>query len=401
MIEKEIKSDGEEKTEALEKPGNETPANMFSISGGFRQRLERLNISIAFSSYQSGVVYGVGRNPKGSINVHQAALRKPMGLGCNAQGGLVVACAASVMRFENVLKDGERANDIFDACYMPRTIHFTGRLDAHDVGLDADDRPIFVNTRYNCLARVSDRHSFEEIWRPPFISALVDEDRCHFNGVAFEDGRPRFATAVSRSDTIDGWRDRRMSGGIVIDIDTGQVLCEGLSMPHSPRLHNGELWVLNSGTGDLGVVPLSGPKKGVFEPRVFCPGFPRGLAIMDGFAFVGLSKPRYKRFEGLPLDTKLSDADSEPWCGIQVIELSSGHCVDWLRIDGPVCEIYDLELLPGVACPMIVSPGTPEAAGLITHTSSVPDAHAPSEALADAPATEGSSESAQHALLAI
>lgn len=175
---------------------------------------------------------------------------------------------------------------------------------------------IFVNTRFNCLATPSDRHSFEPVWRPPFISALVDEDRCHLNGLAMEDGRPRFVTAVSRSDTIDDWRDRRADGGIVIDVEKNEIVCTGLSMPHSPRLYRGELWVLNSGTGELGIVRGAESGNGVFEPRVFCPGFLRGLAFFGNFAFVGLSKPRYKRFEGLALDQKLTDADSEPWCGV-------------------------------------------------------------------------------------
>jgi uncharacterized protein (TIGR03032 family) len=214
------------------------------------------------------------------------------------------------------------------------------------------------------------------VWKPSFISALVDEDRCHLNGLAMEDGRPRYVTAVSRSNTIDGWRDRRADGGIVIDVDSNEIICEGLSMPHSPRLHRGELWVLNAGTGELGVVKMpeatEGKKgngksrMGTFEPRVFCPGFLRGLTFHGNFAFVGLSKPRYKRFEGLALDQRLIDADSEPWCGVQIIDLASGTCADWFRIDGRIGELYDLEIIEGHACPMAVPPYSDEAASLIT-----------------------------------
>jgi uncharacterized protein (TIGR03032 family) len=215
---------------------------------------------------------------------------------------------------------------------------------------------------------LSDRYSFEEVWRPPFVSALVDEDRCHLNGLAMQGGEPAYVTAVSRSDTIDGWRDRRADGGVVIDVKTGDVVCEGLSMPHSPRLHKGKLWLLNSGTGESGTVEL--PKAGGmgrFEPLAFCPGFLRGLAFSGRYAFIGLSKPRYKRFEGLALDERLKAADSEPWCGVQVIDLERGNCVDWFRIDGAVAELYDLAVLPGVTCPMAVSPGSPEAAGVVSH----------------------------------
>ena len=293
-----------------------------------------------------------------------------MGLASDNKGGFVLSAGFQIMELANVLKSNELVNNTFDACYVPRTIHITGGLDAHDIGIDRNNRIIFVNTRFNCLATISPCHSFETLWTPQFISALVDEDRCHLNGLAMEEGAAAYVTAVSRSDTIDGWRDRRSDGGIVIDVQSGQIVCEGLSMPHSPRLHRRELWVLNAGTGDLGVVALPGvgtKGMGRFEPRVFCPGFLRGLAFHGNLAFVGLSKPRYKRFEGLTLDKRLLDADSEAWCGVQVIDLERGHCVEWLRIDGDVGELFDVTVIPGFRCPMTVSPTSPDVASLITY----------------------------------
>jgi uncharacterized protein (TIGR03032 family) len=345
----------------------------YSVSPGLATRLAKTGISVAFSSYQSGLLYFLGRNPKGGINIHQSAMPKPMGLSLDNNGGLTLTGGFQIMRFENVLERDQQINHVFDACYVPRVVHVTGGLDAHDVGVDSGGRPIFINTRFNCIATVSARHSFEVIWKPPFISEIIDEDRCHLNGLAMEDQKPRYVTAVSRSNTIDGWRDRRADGGVVIDVQSNEIVCEGLSMPHSPRIHNGELWILNSGTGELGVVQIDKKGAGKFEPRVFCPGFLRGLAFHEGFAFVGLSKPRYKRFEGLALDQRLNDADSDPWCGIQVIDLTSGTCVDWLRIDGNISELYDLEIIPGVACAMAVAPQSPEAASLITFDRQYPE----------------------------
>ncbi len=340
----------------------------YSVSNNMLTRLSSLNISIAFSSYQSGLLYFIGRNREGGINIHEAAMPKPMGLCLDSDGGLTMTGGFQIMRFENVLEKDQQINNLFDACYAPRIVHVTGHLDAHDVGIDKQGKPVFVNTRYNCLATVSKRHSFEMIWKPPFISALVDEDRCHLNGLAMQDGEARFVTAVSRSDTIDGWRDRRADGGIVMDVQSNEIICTGLSMPHSPRIYNDELWLLNSGTGELGVVKTDAKGKGEFEPKLFCPGFLRGLAFHDNLAFVGLSKPRYKRFEGLELDSRLEAADSEPWCGVQIIDLSSGTCVDWFRIDGKIGELYDLEVIPGFAAPMAVAPHSSEAANLITFT---------------------------------
>jgi len=346
----------------------------YSMSPGFAPRLAKLDVAPAITSYQSGLLYLLGRNPRtGGLNVHQTAIRRPMGIAHAPDGSLILAAGFHLIRFINTLDSDQRANEIFDCCYVPRTVHMTGDLDAHDVGVDAQGTPIFVNTRFNCLAALSERHSFEEVWRPSFISALVDEDRCHLNGLAMRNGKPAYVTAVSRSDTIDGWRDRRADGGVVIDVESGAIVCDGLSMPHSPRMHQGALWVLNSGTGELGRIEMAGNgAKGRFVPVAFCPGFLRGLAISGNYAFVGLSKPRYKRFEGLALDERLQAADSEPWCGIQVIDLESRSCVDWFRIDGPVAELYDLTLIPGFACPMAVSPGSVEATGVVTYPRQAP-----------------------------
>lgn len=357
---------------ALHRPAAAAPAGppptKFSMSAGLLRRLASIGCSIAFTSYQSGLLYMLGRDPAGGARLHQSAMPKPMGLGYDPEHGLLLAGGFQIMQLRNVLAADERVNGKFDACFVPRQIHVTGQLDAHDIIRCNDGQPVFVNTRFNCLATIDPLHSFRPVWQPPFISALVDEDRCHLNGLAADAaGNPAYATAVSRSDTIDGWRDRRGDGGVLIDVAGDHVVLDGLSMPHSPRLHRGELWLLNSGTGELGVVTgLDGPDAR-FEPRAFCPGFLRGLAFHENLAFVGLSKPRYKRFEGLALDRRLREADSEPWCGVQIIDTATGQCVDWLRIDGAVAELYDVAVLPGIACPMTVSPGSPQLASLVTY----------------------------------
>jgi uncharacterized protein (TIGR03032 family) len=99
----------------------------------------------------------------------------------------------------------------------------------------------------------------------------------------------------------------------------------------------------------------------------FCPGFLRGLAIKGRYALVGLSKPRYDRFEGLVLDERLARADSEPWCGVQAIDLETGVCVEWFRIDGAVSEIYDVALMPHVACPMSLGFASADIRTFITY----------------------------------
>ncbi len=358
--------------EPVEQPAEDTtpqeaPKTEYSQSSGLGAWILNNKASIAFSSYQSGILYSLGLDPKnGGLHLHQAAIPRPMGITYHGEGRMTVISQNSILRFENVLTPEQRVNEMFDACFVPRRVLVTGALDAHDVGVDKDDEVVFVNTRFNCLAAPSMRHSFRPVWRPDFISDIIDEDRCHLNGLAMRDGAPAYVTALSKSNTIDGWRERRTNGGVVIEVASGKIVCEGLSMPHSPRWHNGELWLLNSGTGEVGVIAGLDKGKGKFEPRFFCPGFLRGLVLHNGYAIVGLSKPRYKRFEGLELDKRLKDADSEPWCGIQILDLTKGNCTEWFNIEGAVAELYDTELIYDSYTPMVIPPNAPELNNLIT-----------------------------------
>ena len=178
-----------------------------------------------------------------------------------------------------------------------------------------------------------------------------------------DEGRARYITAVSTSDATDAWRDRRRDGGVVVEVPCGRVVASGLSMPHSPRVHRGRLWLLNSGTGYLGSID---PASGTFAPLTFCPGYLRGLAFTGDYAVVGLSQPRHeKTFAGLALDDELSSRGAEARCGLQVIDLRTGDAVHWIRLEGMVSELYDVAVLPGVVRPMALGFKTDEIQRII------------------------------------
>ena len=275
----------------------------------------------------------------------------------------MLATQYQLLRFDNVVPKGG-AHGEHDAVFSPHAIWVTGDVDAHDVALPADGRPMFVNTLFSCIATVSDGYSFKPLWRPPFVSKLAPEDRCHLNGLALEGGRPRYVTLVADSDVADGWRDRRADGGMLIDVATGEAVLRGLSMPHSPRLHDGRLWLLNSGTGELGFVDRDAKK---FVPVAFCPGYARGLAFVGPYAIVGLSLARENRtFQGLPLDQALAARGAEPRCGVLVIDTNSGDTVEWLRIEGVVRELFDVAVLPGIRNPAAIGFMTDEIQRVIS-----------------------------------
>jgi uncharacterized protein (TIGR03032 family) len=326
------------------------PQFELTTSRHFPNFLAEQQLSLAFTTYQAGKLFLLGLKPDGHVSVSERTLARCMGM-VGSPGGLHVATLYQIWRFRNVL-DAGTLHDGHDALYAPRISWVTGDLDVHDMGLLPDGRPVFANTLFSCVATVSDSASFTPLWQPRFISKLAAEDRCHLNGLAMDGNVPRYVTVVGQSDVADGWREHRHNGGCVIDMASHEVVVGGLSMPHSPRLHAGKLWLLNSGTGDFGWVDV---KAGRFEPVAFCPGYLRGLAFVGDYAVLGLSQSRGNRtFSGLALDEALAKRGAQARCGLMVVDLRTGDTVHWVRLAGVVQELYDVVLLPGVRRPSAI-----------------------------------------------
>jgi uncharacterized protein (TIGR03032 family) len=332
-------------------PGDPQARPAFEVlaSPGFTTWLSEHG-SIAFTTYQAGKLFLVGLGADSALSIFERTFGQCMGL-CASGTSLLMGTRSQIWRFENAVAPGE-SHDGFDAVFVPQVSYVTGNLEAHDMALDSDGRVIFVNTQFSCLATTSGRYSFVPVWRPPFITALAAEDRCHLNGLAMDGGAPRFATALAATDEAEGWRAHRARGGVVIDIPSGETAAAGLSMPHSPRLHDGRLWLHESGTGYFGYADL---ETGRFEKVTFCPGYLRGLSIIGSYAVVGLSLPRGSDgFSGLALDDMLVQAGVGAVCAIQVIDLRSGEIVHWLQFKGVLNELYDVLVLPGLRRPMAI-----------------------------------------------
>lgn len=344
-------------------PVNPPPeATRISVSRGLADWLRRHDTSLAFTTYQTGQLFLVGVLPDGTVSLNQQSFTRAMGLHYQP-GRLYLGSQFQVWRLENMLRAGEMANNGFDAVFVPRNGQTTGDVDIHELGVGRDGRVVFVNTKYSCLATLDLTHSFRPVWTPPFISKLAPEDRCHLNGLAMADGEPRYVTAVSRSDVINGWRDRRHEGGVLIEVSSGRIVTDQLSMPHSPRVLGKAVWALDSGHGRIVRID---PDSGERENAAFCPGFLRGLALHDHHAIVTLSKPRNGSFSGLALDEEMKRRDADAWCGVQIVDLASGAIVEWLRLDGAITELFDVTVLPGVRCAMSLGLGTTEILNTIS-----------------------------------
>jgi uncharacterized protein (TIGR03032 family) len=310
-------------------------------TSNFPTLLQRLGASLLVTTYQAGKLVLV-RNEGDHLNTHFRAFQAPMGMALDGDH-LAIGTTFQVWEYVNVPAVAARLDPPgrHDACYLPRSSHFTGNIQIHEMAWGAQGELWVVNTRFSCLCTLDRSASFTPRWRPPFVSELEPSDRCHLNGLGMVDGRPRYVTALGETDEPGGWRANKARGGILIDLDSGEVITRGLSMPHSPRWYAGRLWVCESGAGTLGFIDLN---TGRYEPIAEVPGFTRGLDFAGNFAFVGLSQVRESAvFSGIPITERLPE--TERTCGVCAIDLTTGQVVALLRFETGVQEVFAVTVL--------------------------------------------------------
>jgi uncharacterized protein (TIGR03032 family) len=310
--------------------------------------IDQLGISLLVTTYQAGKLIIV-RALDGQLNTHFRTFAMPMGL-AHHRGRLALGTKLNVWDFRNQPEVGPLVDKSgrIDACYLPRSTHSTGDVRIHEIAFADDDELWIVNTRFSCLCTLDREHSFVPRWRPPFVTALAPEDRCHLNGLGMRDGKPRYVTCLGATDTAAGWRENKARGGVLLDVTTRETIIDGLSMPHSPRWHNNRLWLLESGAGTLSVVE---PKTGQLRVVAELPGFTRGLDFYGRYAVVGLSQVRETAvFSGIPITETLK----ERTCGVWVVDWQTGQTVGFLRFEDAVQEIFAVQVLPGVRFPDLI-----------------------------------------------
>jgi hypothetical protein len=350
-----------------------------AISDSFQDWMSRCGGALAVTTYQAGKVAMLGWDEtRRQVTLLLRQFNKPLGLAVRggAGGALALATRHEVTFFADapLLAHDYLENQPgrYDALYLPRAAYFTGDINVHDVAFGADysggapgaasvgGKPEagagveaglwVVNSRFSCLASLSRGYSFEPRWKPPFVSEIVPEDRCHLNGLAMVDGRPGYVTALGESDAAGGWRADKAAGGVIVHVDTGEIVVRGLSMPHSPRRHDGRMWVLNSGAGELWVVD---PDRGTHDVVCALPGYLRGLCFVgSAHAVVGLCQIREKHiFGGLPVQQR----HPKLLCGVAVIDLRTGAPAAMFEFTSGCQELYDVQFIPGVRRPMILN----------------------------------------------
>ncbi|MCF8243999.1 MAG: TIGR03032 family protein [Saprospiraceae bacterium] len=317
--------------------------------------LRKLGCTIALSTFQAGKVIFLSAKNDDELTQLPRNFAKPMGIALHGNK-MAVACLDEVIVLANspeLATHYPNKPGTYDALYMPRACYFTGQIDIHDLDYGANDQLFAINTSFSCIIKIDDNYSFTPIWKPKFISKLVSEDRCHLNGMALLNGQPKFVTAFHDTDTMQGWRERVVDGGIVIDVVSGEIIARDLPMPHSPRLFEGQLFLLLSATGQLVKLDENSGKK---ELVTQLNGFVRGLCRHGDYAFIGHSKLR----KSSSTFAKLKFAENATMAGVSVIHLPTGALVAEIRYQTSVDEIYDVQVLPHCQRPGILNTQKPE-----------------------------------------
>jgi uncharacterized protein (TIGR03032 family) len=333
----------------------------YTQTDNFPDLLKQLAASLLVTTYQANKLLVV-REAGGRLSTLVRTFERPMGLAGDARR-LALCTHHAIWFLRNAPDIAPRLEPpgLHDGCYLPRSCHVTGDIAGHEIawapsplssggrGAGGEGEELWiVNTRFSCLCTLHADYSFVPRWQPPFITALAAEDRCHLNGLAVVDGRPRYATALGETDTAGGWRANKPHGGCLIDVPSGAVVARGLSMPHSPRWHDGRLWLLESGTGRLVLVDAAtGQRQTVAE----LPGFTRGLALCGPYAFIGLSRIRpTSAMDGVPL----AERREQLKCGVAAVDLRNGGVIAFVEFQTAVEEIFDVQLLPGLRFPEVI-----------------------------------------------
>jgi uncharacterized protein (TIGR03032 family) len=335
-------------------PG-ETPAPAqrevsYEYSRNLAPLLAHLRVSLLVSTYQAGKLVVVGVDEQGALALSFHNFERAMGIAVR-RDRIAVGTTGQIwfLRSAPDIAPKLPPPGRHDACFLARSSHMTGDIHVHEMVWVGDELWI-VNTLFSCLCTLHEGYSFQPRWRPPFISALAAEDRCHLNGVALADGQPKFVSALSETDTPQGWRPSKAAGGCLIDVESGQTVARGFAMPHSPRVHQGRVWLLDSGMGRLVTVD---PTTGAVHATAEQPGYARGLALHGSYAFVGQSKIREtSTFGGLPIEERRQSLR----CGVGVVDLTTGRHVAHLEFKSGVDEIFDVQIIPGVRLPAISGP---------------------------------------------
>ncbi len=328
-----------------------------SYSAQVPELLKQLGCTLALSTYQAGKVVFISAKNEDSLVQLPRTFDKPMGIAIDSEKGkLALACKSEIVVFKNSKELAwhyPKFPNTYDSLYLPRVSYKTSYLDLHDLSFGKDGM-YAVNTLFSCISTIDEDYNFTPFWKPKFISALVSEDRCHLNGMAMENGKPKYVSCFNQGNEMQSWRSSLTNEGCIVDVESDEVLADGLAMPHTPKLINGELYILQSAKGELTKIDR---QTGQQETIVRLNSFVRGMDICGEYLFVGLSKLR----KNSKTFSKIADNFSKNEAGIAIVHLPTGSLAGQITYMNSVEEIYDVKVLQNTIRPNILNPQSEES----------------------------------------
>jgi len=331
---------------------NSKPLSPFSarFSPQVPELLNKLNCSIALSTYQAGKVVIISPHPD---NEHLTTLprtfQKPMGIAIK-DDRMAISLKDEVIVFQNSRELATfypNKQNTYDSLWLPRTTYYTGLVDLHDIDF-GDDGIYAINTSFSCICKIDGEFNFTPVWKPPFINEIIPGDLCHLNGMVVLNGKPKYVTALGTTNTPQGWKENIVHGGVLMDVKKNEIVLNGLSMPHSPKIYNNELYLLMSASGEFIKVNLETKS---YQTLKKFEGFCRGLSFYKDFAFIGFSKLR----KNSSTFAKLSFSDKANFSGIKIIHMPTNAEVGEIIYETSVDEIYEVIVLENMIRPNILN----------------------------------------------
>jgi uncharacterized protein (TIGR03032 family) len=313
-----------------EEPARVAPRLLeYRADDSFWALLHELGIRLIVSREYEHVLVALGAGSRGP-EVSYLGLPHPSGIAVDRRRGAVhVACtrnpnlllelrpATSFMKRQETARPEGRGGEL-----VPTRARFLpGCLYLHDLALIGSE--LHGNAvGENAVVRLHYDREPDHVWWPRAIERrgrpVFSRNHIQLNSIAAgKDLEGSFFSASSAriGRKVPGDADYPVDGrGVIFSGRTREPVVHGLTRPHSARLHEGKLWVDNSGYGEVGLV--SG---GRFEPFAKLPGWTRGLCFRGDVVFVSTSRvlERFRNYApGLDVATSR--------CAVHALDARSG-----------------------------------------------------------------------------
>jgi uncharacterized protein (TIGR03032 family) len=297
----------------------------YKVSNDWWRLIHKLGITLLVTREYEHLVMALSTE-KTKPNISYQPLPHPSGLVVDRKANKVYIASTrnpnQVFIFEPItgqlIRRDSLALDNTNPILVPIASRFyPGCMYFHDLSLIGGQ--LYANAvGHNAIVRLKSDGGYKRVWWPKFLKRPFDLNVLQLNSIAAGKNinRSFFSASTARILKFKPGHEKfdAKEEGVVFSAKTGKPILQGLTRPHSARLHKGKLWLDNSGFGEFGF-----ESNGKFFPIVKLPGWTRGLCFVDDIAFVGTSQI-ISKFRHYAPGLK----ESESVCGVHAVHMKTG-----------------------------------------------------------------------------